>query len=133
MQASPEPAQPRRPAPILTDDNAFYWEAAADGKLVAQRCGNCGVMRHPPRPMCPHCQSLAIDVVPLSKDDPRGAVLASAALPLVFGGMIIAVVVALLLGMRPTWRMLTSLVVVSAVTGLAAYLVAQAWLGALPG
>jgi uncharacterized OB-fold protein len=64
----PEEAQfeVRRPAPILTDDNAFYWEAAADGKLVAQRCGDCGVLRHPPRPMCPHCQSLAIDIVLLS-------------------------------------------------------------------
>jgi uncharacterized OB-fold protein len=66
VQATPETAQPRRPAPILTDDNAFYWEAAADGKLVAQRCGDCGVLRHPPRPMCPHCQSLAIGIVPLS-------------------------------------------------------------------
>ena len=59
-------ADPRRPAPLLTDDNAFYWEAAAEGKLVAQRCGECGVLRHPPRPMCPHCHSLAIDIVQLS-------------------------------------------------------------------
>jgi hypothetical protein len=58
--------EPRRPAPVITDDNAFYWEAAAEGKLVAQRCGNCGVLRHPPRPMCGHCQSLDIEVVPLS-------------------------------------------------------------------
>jgi uncharacterized protein len=58
--------EPRRPAPVITDDNAFYWEAAAEGKLVAQRCGNCGVLRHPPRPMCGHCQSLEIEVVPLS-------------------------------------------------------------------
>ena len=59
-------AEPRRPAPVVTDDNAFYWEAAAEGKLVAQRCGDCGVLRHPPRPMCGHCQSLHIEVVPLS-------------------------------------------------------------------
>ncbi len=57
---------PRRPAPIVTDDSAFYWEAAAEGKLVAQRCGSCGVLRHPPRPMCGHCQSLEIEIVPLS-------------------------------------------------------------------
>jgi uncharacterized OB-fold protein len=57
---------PRRPAPIVTDDNAFYWEAAAEGKLVAQRCGSCGVLRHPPRPMCGHCQSLDIEVATLS-------------------------------------------------------------------
>jgi uncharacterized OB-fold protein len=58
--------EPRRPAPVITDDNAFYWEAAAEGKLVAQRCGDCGVLRHPPRPMCGHCQSLDIEVVALS-------------------------------------------------------------------
>ena len=57
---------PRRPAPVVTDDNAVYWDAAAQGRLVAQQCGDCGVLRHPPRPMCPHCQSLSIDVVPLS-------------------------------------------------------------------
>ena len=74
-----------------------------------------------------------VDVVPLSPNDPRGAVLASAALPLVFGGMIIAVLVALVLGMRPTWRMLAALVIVSATTGLAAYLIAESWLGVLPG
>jgi uncharacterized OB-fold protein len=58
--------EPRRPAPVLTDDNAVFWDAAADGRLAAQRCADCGALRHPPRPMCPHCHSLEIDVVPLS-------------------------------------------------------------------
>ncbi len=57
---------PRRPAPLLTDDNAFFWEAASEGRLVAQRCQGCGRLRHPPRPMCPHCHSLEFEVVPLS-------------------------------------------------------------------
>jgi uncharacterized OB-fold protein len=57
---------PRRPAPLLTDDNAFFWEAAADGRLVAQRCSGCGRLRHPPRPMCPHCRSLEFEVAQLS-------------------------------------------------------------------
>jgi uncharacterized OB-fold protein len=56
----------RRPAPLLTDDNAFFWEAAAQGRLVAQGCSECGRLRHPPRPMCPHCRSLEFEVVPLS-------------------------------------------------------------------
>jgi uncharacterized protein len=56
----------RRPAPLLTDDNAFFWEAAAEGRLVAQHCSVCGRLRHPPRPMCPHCRSLEFEVVPLS-------------------------------------------------------------------
>jgi uncharacterized OB-fold protein len=57
---------PRRPAPLLTDDNAFFWEAADEGRLVVQRCNGCGRLRHPPRPMCPDCLSLEFEVVPLS-------------------------------------------------------------------
>jgi uncharacterized protein len=57
---------PRRPGPIVTDDSAVFWDAAAHRRLVAQRCGNCGALRHPPRPMCPRCRSLAIEVVSLS-------------------------------------------------------------------
>ena len=56
----------RRPAPLLTDDNAFFWEAAAEGRLVAQCCSVCDRLRHPPRPMCPYCRSLEFEVVPLS-------------------------------------------------------------------
>lgn len=47
-----------RPAPRATDDSAVYWDAVARHELVAQRCTDCGKLRHPPRPMCPHCQSL---------------------------------------------------------------------------
>lgn len=57
---------PRRPAPIVTADSAVFWDAAAEGRLVAQRCASCGELRHPPRPMCPHCGSLDIDVVELA-------------------------------------------------------------------
>jgi uncharacterized protein len=55
-----------RPAPIVTDDSAVFWEAAIVGRLVAQRCAGCGVLRHPPRPMCPECHSLDVEVVDLS-------------------------------------------------------------------
>lgn len=55
-----------RPAPVVTDDSAVFWDAAAAGRLVGQRCADCGVMRHPPRPMCPHCHSLRTEIVPLS-------------------------------------------------------------------
>ena len=55
-----------RPAPIVTDDSAAFWTAAAAGRLVAQRCAECGRFRHPPRPMCPECRSLAVEVVELS-------------------------------------------------------------------
>jgi 3-oxo-4,17-pregnadiene-20-carboxyl-CoA hydratase alpha subunit len=55
-----------RPDPTITQDNEFFWEAAADHRLVAQRCGRCHVFRHPPRPMCPHCGSFETDVIELS-------------------------------------------------------------------
>jgi uncharacterized protein len=58
--------EPTRPAPILTDDNHFYWDAALEGRIVAQQCQGCGRLRHPPRPMCPHCHSLDCDVIDLS-------------------------------------------------------------------
>jgi hypothetical protein len=60
------PAPVRRPAPILTEDNHTFWEAAREGRLVGQRCGECGLLCHPPRPLCPACHSLQRQVVDLS-------------------------------------------------------------------
>jgi uncharacterized protein len=50
----------------VTDDSAVFWDAAAQGRLVAQRCTGCGALRHPPRPMCPRCQVLAFEAAELS-------------------------------------------------------------------
>jgi uncharacterized protein len=55
-----------RQAPIVTDDSAVFWDAAAQHRLVAQRCSRCGVLRHPPRPMCPHCHALEYEAAELS-------------------------------------------------------------------
>src|ERR1700730_17585396 len=65
-QDRPEDALPTRPAPIRTEDNQFFWDAATQGRLVAQRCGSCGRFHHPPRPMCPECHSVESDIVELS-------------------------------------------------------------------
>jgi hypothetical protein len=59
-------AETARPAPILTEDNHCFWDAARKGQLVAQRCSGCDRLRHPPRPMCPWCHSLDWDVDELS-------------------------------------------------------------------
>jgi hypothetical protein len=56
----------QRPAPILTEDNHTFWEAAREGRLVGQRCGDCGLLCHPPRPLCAACHSLQRQVVELS-------------------------------------------------------------------
>jgi uncharacterized protein len=44
--------------PNVDRDDAFFWEGAAQGKLLLQRCGDCHTICHPPLPMCPACQSL---------------------------------------------------------------------------
>ncbi|MBL7496400.1 OB-fold domain-containing protein [Frankia sp. CNm7] len=45
-----------RPVPDL--DDAFFWEAARDGRLVTRACAGCGRIAHPPSPMCPACGSV---------------------------------------------------------------------------
>ena len=55
--------RPLRPRPALTEDNAFFFEGTAAQKLLIQRCGSCGVLRHPPRPACAVCRSFEWDTV----------------------------------------------------------------------
>ncbi|OBH17618.1 Zn-ribbon domain-containing OB-fold protein [Mycobacterium sp. E3247] len=52
-----------RLAPAITKDTEFFWNGLRDNTLLIQRCGGCGRLRHPPRPMCPHCRSLDWDTV----------------------------------------------------------------------
>ena len=55
-----------RPAPGGSRDSAFFWEGCKRGVLLGQRCAKCKRFRHPPRPMCPDCQSLDREEVELS-------------------------------------------------------------------
>ena len=48
-----------RLAPLITVDSQFFWDGIKDHKLLIQGCAECGRLRHPPRPMCPHCNSLS--------------------------------------------------------------------------
>jgi uncharacterized OB-fold protein len=59
-------SEPIRPAPVLTDDNEGFWAAAAEHRLVVQRCRMCAAWHHPPRPMCPDCRSLDLGMAPVS-------------------------------------------------------------------
>jgi uncharacterized OB-fold protein len=43
-----------------------FWDAAANRRLVAPRCGSCGRFRMPPTPLCPHCHSQALEWPQLS-------------------------------------------------------------------
>lgn len=33
-----------------------YWTAAAEGRVLLQRCPRCGLVWHPPAPVCPGCR-----------------------------------------------------------------------------
>ncbi|WP_090063620.1 bifunctional MaoC family dehydratase N-terminal/OB-fold nucleic acid binding domain-containing protein [Lentzea flaviverrucosa] len=55
----PEPKQeaPKTQAirPSVNRDTEYFWEGTRLGELRIQRCGGCGLLRHPPGPMCPEC------------------------------------------------------------------------------
>jgi uncharacterized OB-fold protein len=55
-----------RPAPWVTRDSAFFWEAAKRDEFVGQCCADCGSLRSPPRPMCPECNSVKSETRSLS-------------------------------------------------------------------
>jgi len=59
----PPAPRPKRPRPALTQDNRFFFEGAREHKLLIQRCSECGMLRHPPRPACAHCRSFDWDAV----------------------------------------------------------------------
>lgn len=55
-----EAAAPSKPTRIRSPrghDNAWWWEGCDQGRLLIQKCSDCGELRHPPRPMCGRCQS----------------------------------------------------------------------------
>ena len=55
-----------RMAPAVSPDTEFFWNGLKENKLLIQRCGGCGELRHPPRPMCPNCRSLDWETIEAS-------------------------------------------------------------------
>ena len=45
----------RHPAPVADWETRAYWEGAARGELVLQRCRACGAVQHRPRALCVSC------------------------------------------------------------------------------
>ena len=118
-------------------DGITVLEASAAGPAVAQLLSTAGQHLAAGRAAASGlpqqtAQVRDVDVVATAASDPRGLVLPSALLPLTICGVIMAAVIALVLGFRPAWRQIMALVVVSATAGLGAYLIAQGFLGALP-
>jgi len=54
------------PPPLADAITVPFWEAAAEHRLVVQRCSDCEHTRHPPAPLCPECRSLESDWKELS-------------------------------------------------------------------
>ena len=48
---------PRVIPPTIDADDAYFWEGVRTHRLLLQKCANCGVLRHPPVPMCANCLS----------------------------------------------------------------------------
>jgi hypothetical protein len=115
---------------VVTDAKITVLEASAASSTVAQLLTTVGQQLASTSPSAVAVSS--VDVVPSSAGDPRGAVLSSSLLPLTICSVIIASVIGLVVGFRPAWRQAMALVVVSAVAGLGAYLIAESFLGALP-
>jgi uncharacterized OB-fold protein len=49
------------PPPLADAITLPFWQAAAEHRLVAQRCTACGRTRLPPAPVCADCRSDASD------------------------------------------------------------------------
>jgi len=54
------------PSPMADAITLPWWEAAADHRLVVQRCTSCDHTRLPPAPVCPECRSAESDWKELS-------------------------------------------------------------------
>lgn len=56
----------KRPLPMLTDANRFFWTSGADGVLRLLRCTQCRNFIHPPVPVCDKCLSMEQEVATVS-------------------------------------------------------------------
>lgn len=99
--------------------------ASAGGPVVAQLLTQLSTRLSPQSP------TKVTDIVPLPKDDPRGAGLAAGALPLVLGGIIAAGALTQLV--KSGSKRMVGAVAFAITGGLALAAVLQYWLGSLEG
>src|SRR5215210_2721645 len=50
-------AESARPVPVPDEASAPFYEGAARGELMLQRCGSCGAFMWPVKPRCVECFS----------------------------------------------------------------------------
>ncbi|WP_433374677.1 Zn-ribbon domain-containing OB-fold protein [Streptosporangium sp. CA-115845] len=56
----PTPPAPRRPQPLIDQENEFFWEGVKLGELRVQQCDSCRCLIHPPLPHCASCGSFEL-------------------------------------------------------------------------
>ncbi|HWP58139.1 MAG TPA: Zn-ribbon domain-containing OB-fold protein [Candidatus Acidoferrales bacterium] len=56
----------RKPLPAITPEAKPFWDAAAEQKLVMQRCRDCNAWVWTPRPACNECGGEKIEWTPMS-------------------------------------------------------------------
>ena len=56
----------RRPLPAPDELTRFYWAAAAEHRLVLQRCRSCSKLQYPPEICCVHCQAEEFEAAEVS-------------------------------------------------------------------
>lgn len=44
--------------PMINRDTSYFWEGTTAGELRIQKCNACGLLRHPPGPVCPSCHAM---------------------------------------------------------------------------
>lgn len=49
------------PSPPPNADTRPYWEGAAEGRLMLQRCPDCGAVRFLPAHLCPRCWAEGVE------------------------------------------------------------------------
>ena len=50
--------------PSVETDDEYFWDGVARDELLLQTCDDCGVLRHPPVPMCGACHSVRWHATP---------------------------------------------------------------------
>jgi uncharacterized OB-fold protein len=55
-----------RPVPVPDETSAPFFDGAARGELVLQRCGSCGAFMWPVKPRCVECFSADVEWSPAS-------------------------------------------------------------------
>jgi hypothetical protein len=117
---------------LVTQQHVSVLEASAASAAVGQLLGTVGQQLASEAAPSGAAPVSVVDVVPLSREDPKGQVLSAALLPLTICSILVASAVGLMVRFRPAWRQIVALVTLSTVAGLGSYLVAQSFLGALP-